>query len=71
MLMAYQKSRAEIAIAFGADRNTAIQDAEDMVDFEIDLANVSNNFDLLSFFILINFRKHIQTNDYGIVHFVF
>ena len=46
MLMAYQKSRAEIAIAFGANRSIAEQDAKDMVDFEIELANVSNNFDL-------------------------
>ena len=42
MLMAYQKMRAEIAIAFGADRATAEEDAKNMVDFEIDLANVSD-----------------------------
>ena len=61
MLMAYQKSRAEIAIAFGADRNTAERDAKDMVDFEIDLANVRNDFDLLNFFFVVNFYKHTNT----------
>ena len=41
MLMAYQKMRTEIAVAFGADRDTAEEDTKNMVDFEIELANVS------------------------------
>ena len=39
-LMAYQKKIAEIAIAFGADKQNAEQDAEDVVDFERELAKV-------------------------------
>ena len=41
-LMAYEKMQSEIAIAFGADRATAEEDAKNMVDFEIELANVSD-----------------------------
>ena len=40
-LMAYQKMIVDLAVAFGADPDTAEQDAKDFVDFEIELANVS------------------------------
>ena len=39
-LMAYQKMIKDIAVALGADDVTAEQDAKDMVDLEVDLANV-------------------------------
>ena len=42
MLLAYQKMKKDLAIAFGADPDMAEQDAKDLVDFEIELANVSS-----------------------------
>lgn len=41
MLMAYQTMLEEMSVAFGANPAIAKQDAEDIVDFEIELANVS------------------------------
>lgn len=41
MLLAYQKMKKDLAIAFGADPDTAEQDAKDLVDFEIELANIT------------------------------
>ena len=41
MLMAYQTMLEEMIGAFGADPAVAKQDAKEIVDFEIELANVS------------------------------
>ena len=41
MLLAYEKMVKEIAVALGADPAVAEQDAKELVDFEIELANVS------------------------------
>ena len=41
MLLAYQKMVQEIYVALGADQAVAEQDAKELVDFEIELANVS------------------------------
>ena len=40
-LLAYQKMVNDIYVALGADPAVAKQDAKDLVDFEIELANVS------------------------------
>ncbi|XP_053379958.1 neprilysin-like [Mercenaria mercenaria] len=40
-LMAYQTMIEESAVAFGADPITALNDAKDMVDMEIELANIT------------------------------
>lgn len=40
-LMAYQTWIEEMMIAFGANADVARQDASDLVDFEIQLANVN------------------------------
>ena len=48
-LMAYQKMQTDIAVALGADRQTAEQDSKDMVDFEVDLAKVSIKISDLQF----------------------
>jgi predicted metalloendopeptidase len=42
-LMAYQTMIQESAVAFGADETTAANDAKDIVDMEIELANVRTN----------------------------
>jgi len=39
-LNAYRKFTTEIAIALGGDKATSARDMNDMVDFEISLANV-------------------------------
>ena len=39
-LLAYQKLIKDIAVTFGADEMAAEHDAKDVVDLEIDLANV-------------------------------
>lgn len=41
MIMAYQKMIRDIAIAFGADEAVAEQDTKEVVDFEIELANIT------------------------------
>lgn len=40
-LMAYQTMLQDSAIAFGADKDTAMTDAKALVDMEIEIANVS------------------------------
>lgn len=40
-LLAYQKMIKDLAVAFGADPDTAEQDVKDFVDFEIELANIT------------------------------
>lgn len=50
--MAYEKYAQEIAIIFGADAIAAFNDIQDIVDFEIEIANVRASFILfVGFFI--------------------
>ena len=39
--MAYQKFATDIAVLLGAEKEQARQEMEEMIDFEISLANVS------------------------------
>ena len=68
MLLAYEKMVKEIAVALGADPAVAEQDAKELVDFEIELANVSvaimnlllENFDF--------FFEHVRSKHTWWVH---
>ena len=42
-LLAYRTFASDVASALGADRNVSVEDMNDMVDFEISLANVCLN----------------------------
>ena len=42
-LLAYRTLASDVASALGADRNVSVDDMNDMVDFEVSLANVSLN----------------------------
>ena len=42
-LLAYRTLASDVASALGADRNVSVDDMNDMVDFEVSLANVCLN----------------------------
>ena len=63
MLMAYRTMLEEMIGAFGADPAVAKQDAKEIVDFEIELANVS-----IAHLIYIEITLSVRLSIYFSVH---